>query len=117
MAKNFDDILNECLDRVLIEGEDIEQCLADYPELAEELKPMLQTALKTKSKFASIQPRPEFKSIAKQRFLSQARINREQQKQPKPRRFSFFEWQRRWTIAVAAVLFVVLIGGSSAVAA
>ncbi|MDY6912569.1 MAG: DUF5667 domain-containing protein, partial [Chloroflexota bacterium] len=37
--------------------------------------------------------------------------------QPKPRRFSFFEWQRRWTIAVAAVLFVVLIGGSSAVAA
>lgn len=40
MAKEFNIILDECIDR-LNRGERLESCLADYPEQAEELKPIL----------------------------------------------------------------------------
>ena len=40
MAKEFNIILDECIDR-LNRGERLDSCLADYPEQAEELKPIL----------------------------------------------------------------------------
>ena len=46
--KEFDNILDECLERV-IKGEDILACLADYPEHATELEPLLKTALDTRN--------------------------------------------------------------------
>ncbi len=40
---DFNKILDECLDRIK-RGESIESCLAKYPELASDLKPMLESA-------------------------------------------------------------------------
>ncbi|PVV83706.1 DUF4382 domain-containing protein [Dehalogenimonas alkenigignens] len=41
--RDFNRILDECLDRV-IRGEGIEACIADYPEQAAELRPLLEAA-------------------------------------------------------------------------
>ena len=60
--KEFENILNECLDR-LMQGEDIESCLTRYPEHAAELEPLLKTALETRA-VADIKPRPEFREQA-----------------------------------------------------
>ena len=65
----FDNILDECLERVLIKGEALEQCLASYPEYAAELESLLQTALLTK-KASAIKPRPEFRDRARYQFRS-----------------------------------------------
>ena len=63
-TKEFNNILDECLERLLVRGDTLEQCLVSYPEQAGELEPLLQTALATKKALA-IQPRPEFKARAR----------------------------------------------------
>ena len=68
-SKEFDNILNECLERLLIKGETIEQCLQSYPEQAAELKSLLETALVVK-KASAIQPRVDFKARARYQFHS-----------------------------------------------
>ncbi|MBM3133251.1 MAG: hypothetical protein FJZ95_09525 [Chloroflexi bacterium] len=114
MAKKFEHILDECLDR-MAGGEAIEKCLADHPEHAAELRPLLESAAMVREKSASLEPRPEFRSQAKQRLLAQVRAGAEAQ--PERKRFAIFEWHYRWAVAVAAVLLVLLIGGSTTVVA
>lgn len=43
--EKLDQILDECLDAILYEGQSIESCLAAYPAYAHELRPMLQVSL------------------------------------------------------------------------
>jgi hypothetical protein len=106
-AREFDDILNECIDRVL-KGEPIEACLAAYPEHAAELEPLLHTALDTR-KAAAVVPRPEFRQQAAYEFQAAIR-------NMKPNRSGFFRWQLRWVTAVSVVV-IVLLAGSGTVAA
>jgi len=106
----FDDILDDCLERLLAKGETLEQCLASYPEQAVELKPLLETALETKQASA-IEPRPEFKARARYQFRSAL-----QEMEPK-RRLSFLDWWPRWATAVAIVLVLLLAGGGTVAAA
>lgn len=55
--KKFDDILNECLEKVLNEGETLEHCLMSYPEQVRLLKPLLETALTVrKARAAAVRP-------------------------------------------------------------
>lgn len=68
MSDRFEDILNECIDR-LLQGESLEQCLQRYPEQAAELKPLLQVALEAQEASA-VEPRPEFKAKAREQFRS-----------------------------------------------
>ena len=60
-SRESDNILDECLERLLVKGETIEECLASYPQQADELKPLLQIALAAK-KATAIQPHPEFRA-------------------------------------------------------
>lgn len=106
--REFDDLLEECLGRVL-RGEPVEQCLADYPEHAPRLQPLLLTALETRQA-AAIRPRPEFRERARYQFQAALR-----DMEPKEHR-GFFSWQPRWVTAVVAI-FAVLIIGSGTVAA
>lgn len=108
--EEFNNILDQCLERILNKGETVEQCLADYPEQAAELEPLLQTALMMK-KVSAIQPRPEFVTKARYQFRSAL-----QTVKPK-RRFSFFGWQSRWATVVAVVLVLLLAGSGTVVAA
>lgn len=108
-SKEFDNILEECLERVLTRGETVEQCLASYPEQAAELEPLLQTALLAKGA-VDIKPRPEFRARARYQFQSALRemeLKRERR---------FFGGQPRWATVVIAVV-VLLVASSSTVMA
>jgi len=108
-GKEFNNILDECLERLLVKGETIEQCLASYPEQAAELEPLLQTTVAAKKALA-IQPSSEFKAKARYQFHSAL-----QEVKPKKGLFSL-GWQPRWAMAVAICL-VLLLGGGSTVSA
>ncbi|MFC1911794.1 DUF5667 domain-containing protein [Chloroflexota bacterium] len=110
--KEFDNILEECLERIIARGETIEQCLANYPEQADELKPLLETSLATKNALA-IEPRSEFRDRARH----QLRMALQEMTEKKERRVSLFGFlTSRWATAVAMVL-VILLAGSGTVAA
>jgi len=108
-SREFNDILDECLERLLVKGERLEQCLASYPEQAVELKPLLEMALATKQASA-IEPSSEFKARARYQFRSAL-----QEMGPK-KRLSFFGWLPRWA-TVVAIVFVLLLAGGGTVAA
>ncbi len=108
--KEFDNILDECLERLLVRGETIEQCLQRYPEQSAELEPLLQTALEAKQA-STIQPRAEFKARARYQFRSALGETASREGRP------FLGWLPRWATVVAIVLVVLLAGGSTVVVA
>ncbi len=111
MNRKFEDILNECLERMLVKGETLEQCLQSYPEHASELKPLLETALGTR-KALDIKPSPEFKARARYQF--QAALA--EMTATKKSRFSFFQLPR-WATAVVLVVGLLISGSGTVLAA
>ena len=112
MARKLDDIFNECYERI-IQGESFESCLARYPEHAAELEPLLRTAFGVTWRASSLKPRPEFKHWARARLEGSQHYAQKQRQVEKP---SPFSWRRSWAVAVAVIL-VILLTGSSTVAA
>jgi hypothetical protein len=108
---NINETLNQCLDR-LLKGEPISQILADYPDQASELEPLLRIAVATQA-FSRVQPRLDFKARARYEFMSAAR---ELEAQPKRRSIFKWRWQPAWAISLAAVVVVALGGGATVVA-
>jgi len=106
--KEFNNILNECLERLLVKGETIEQCLRHYPEQATELRPLLQTALVVK-RVSAIQPRADFKARARYQFRSAL-------KEAAAKSCPSLGWFPRWA-TVATIALVLLLAGSGMVAA
>jgi len=107
MPKAFDEILDECVDRIN-HGERLEDCLARYPEHAEELEPLLRAILDTQMAY-TFPPSSPAKMAARRRFNAalEGLERRREEKQPLFSRVS--GWSRAW-VAVAAVLLVALIG-------
>jgi hypothetical protein len=115
MNYNFDDILNECLDRI-IKGETIESCLAKYPEQANELKPLLLTARSARA-MSNIQPRPEFKTKARSEFQAAVR-DIQAKKSKRPSGFSWNRsWQSAWSFSLAVIALLVIAGSGTVIAA
>jgi hypothetical protein len=108
--KQLNTILDECLERILVDGETVARCLERYPEYAVELEPLLQTAVIT-SQAVDIQPSPEFKARA--RFQLRTEMARVDEKRGR----SIFAWQPRWAVVVVTVMVVVLLGGGTVLAA
>lgn len=109
MNKPFDDILEECLGRVL-SGGSIEECLAAFPEYAGELRPLLETALEA-SRACQVTPSPEFKARARYQFrmaLNEAAAA--------PKR-SWLGWVPRWAPVTAIIVAVLGAGGGTVAAA
>ncbi len=109
-SKEFDNVLDECLERLLIKGETMEQCLQSYPEQAAELEPLLQTATATKQALA-IQPRPDFRAEARYQFYSSLQEIVSQKSRP------FFGWVPRWATVVTLALGLILVGSGTVAAA
>ena len=111
-SREFDDVLDECLERLLVKGETVEQCLDSFPEHTDALKPLLETALAVKEASA-IQPRSEFRDKARYQLHSVL------QEAESGRRRSFFSWswQPRWAMVVTVALVVLLAGGGTVAAA
>lgn len=108
--REFDNILNECLERLLVKGESLEQCLARYPEQAAELKPLLETALAAREA-STIQPRADFKARARYQFRSALKETAAGKSR------SSWGWFPRWATVMAIVLVLVLSGGGTVAAA
>jgi len=105
----FENILNECLDR-LASGETLEQCLQSYPEQAAQLEPLLQMA-QAVIKVSAILPRAEFKARARYEFHSALQAEATKRHQP------LFSLRRRWSVALMVVSILLLAGGGTVVAA
>jgi len=111
-SREFNNVLDECLERLLVKGETIEQCLQSFPKHVDELKPLLEMTLITKQ-VSSIQPRSEFRDKARHQFYSAL----QEMERKKSRAFFSWGWQPRWATVVAIVLALFLVGGGSTVAA
>ncbi len=109
--KELDNILEDCLERMLTGGETVAQCLERYPRWAEELEPLLRASAFA-GKASSIRPRPEFRERARH----QMRAALQEMAEKRERRFSLFRWQPRWATAIIAVL-VLVVASSGTVAA
>ncbi len=107
----FDNILDECLERMLTGGETAEQCLARYPQWARELEPLLLASTFAR-KASSIKPSPEFRERARY----QMRAALQEMAEKRERRFSLFRWQPQWVTAVIAVVVLVVASGGTVAA-
>lgn len=112
MSKKLEDIFDKCVSRML-QGESIESCLKDYPEEADGLKPLLQVAFTINKEASSLSSAPEFKA----RVLSQLQSAVSAKQRRPEKKVNFFGWQRRWALALTAVLVVLLTGAGTVAAA
>jgi len=108
--REFDNILDDCLERLLVKGESLEQCLERYPEQSAELRPLLETALEAREA-AAIQPRPDFRAQARYRFHQAL----EEMAARKSR--TSWGWFPRWATVAAVVTALVVAGGGTVAAA
>ena len=104
--KEFKDILDECLQRMLADGQSLEDCLAAYPQQADELKPLLLTAFSAKHASDSLEPHPEFKARARYQLQSEL-SHMATRKKGNP----FFVWRLRWATVLTAALVMFLTSG------
>ncbi|MFC1948497.1 DUF5667 domain-containing protein, partial [Chloroflexota bacterium] len=109
--KEFNNILDECLDRLMFKGDTLELCLADYPQYADELKPLLEASLIT-SQISSLEPDQEFKTKARNELLTVLREAEEK----RSRSLFRFGSQPRWASLVAVVVTLLIATGGTAAA-
>ncbi len=107
MVNNFDRILDECIDRIN-RDESLQACLADYPEYAEQLEPLLRAMLHTKETY-SFAPSASAKRVAKQHFNAalEELERRREERQP------LFPWLLGWSkvwVTAAVVILIAFIG-------
>ncbi len=119
MKRDFENILDECL-KLVMKGESIESILAEYPDVREELESLLHTAVEI-SHLPKIEPSPEYVHTSKINLLREIRLSKSV-KTPGLNSFSLTRqftsavgdfWQtfsapKKWSVAVTAVLVVVL---------
>lgn len=126
--RDFDTILDDCLARVRA-GESLETCLADYPDLASQLRPLLVTAAGLQSLGAPV-ARSEAFATGRQRMLDAVEVMWPANYHPTPETVSGGNWltwlRRRLAPPVTrapvrrlavALLLVVFISGILATAA
>ena len=105
--KQFDNILNDCLERLITGQETVEQCLQRYPEYAKELEPLLRTAA-LMNKAVDVKPSEDFRARA--RYQMQLKMAESKA----PRRVT--RAVPRWAIAVCTVMLVFVLGGGTVLA-
>ncbi len=105
MTRKIEDIFDNCLESIF-KGESIDACLKAYPEQAPELEPLLKTSLVFMQRSSAIQPAPEFKARVHSQL--QAMLYAKQKKAERRARIPI--WQRRWALAMTAILGFLLIG-------
>ena len=106
-----EDILANCIDEILAGKCTLADCLARYPHISDELRPLLQVALSIQSE--DVTPSPEFKQRARNRLL-------EAMQSPiapvEHRMIDIFGWLKPAALArravVAIIIATVLVGGS-----
>jgi len=104
---SFDEILSECLNDIEAGQATIEECLRRYPEQAEALRPLLQTAAALRA-LPPIEPSAAFQAAAPTRLANLIASRR----QPSARlgaALVFGQMRRRWASLVLRVAAVVVL--------
>jgi hypothetical protein len=101
MANDFEKTLDSCIDR-LNRGESVEACMADYPQYASELEPLLQAMFTTRQAY-TFSPSPKAKREARQKFLAAL----EQRRQPGVWQ-KIFAQRLVWASVAAAVVLIIV---------
>lgn len=107
----FEHLLSDCLER-LARGETVEDCLARYPQSAQELAPLLRVAQATLATAASLRPRPEARTAIQER-LSRAWRERERKRR---RALPLLGLLRPVLVALSLVLLLGFAGWGTAAA-
>lgn len=105
MPESLQDALEQCWQR-LAQGESLEQCLAEYPQFARELRELLVVAERQAALLH--RPTPEFQTRLLRRTLREVRRQREARRPSWWHRLPFA--MLRWAAAAAAVLLLVFAG-------
>lgn len=112
--REFNHILDECLERLLVEGRSVEECLAGYPQQAAALEPLLKTAAAARRSLA-FKPGHRFKTETRRRLLT---MLVEMKEKKAGRRVPFLAKLRpRWAAAVISVVLALLLTGGGLAAA
>ncbi|MFA4835774.1 MAG: hypothetical protein WC749_06890, partial [Dehalococcoidia bacterium] len=107
MKRDFDQILDECIDRIN-SGESVEECLKLYPESAPELEPFLKAAFDFRNQITFV---PSETAKAQGRLRLHNALNDISRERNTPQKFSFwrlFGQPKFWAPATAILLLLVL---------
>ncbi len=112
--KNIDTIVAQCIDDIQAGNAGLEDCLARYADASDELRPLLELAMKIRAPM-DLQPSSEYKSMARTRLLEH--IHAEQKSRMKPEKTSqgwFYGWSRA-AVVTATVLVILVLSGTATV--
>ncbi len=111
-ARRLEEIFEECVTDYLEGRRSIEQSLSLYPALADELAPLLRTAVRLSDSFQKVSPPARVQERGLQRFLADARARRRLRELTEGGRkqswLAGFWDQHRLAFAGAAVLVAIL---------
>ena len=104
-------ILQECLD-LLAKGSSLEQCLAQYPQEAQELEPLLRAALTARSQLSPSMP-PTVRAQVRSRVLD------EWDRRHQPRRWGWpsSTFPLRWAAVATTIVMALFLSGGGIVVA
>ena len=105
MTENFDRILDECIDRIN-QGDNLADCLSDYPAYSEKLKPLLQS-MHNVQKAYTFTPSADTKRAARQKF--HAALGKQRQMKPVLSFFKVIPRSAVWATVAVLVLATVSI--------
>ena len=116
MRRPFIDILDECIDLVLLHGEPVEACVARYPQFADELREALESALAVRQAF-SFQPEPQRKRDARLRLLEALERGRTSRRWLRGWVEGLAMGGRRWAVTATALVLALVVGSTTTVLA
>jgi hypothetical protein len=112
-SRPLSDIFEECLEKAF-DGQSIDECLKSYPDKANELRPLIETALAAKKAVMAAVPSTEFRERARQQLYA---AQRDMSTKAAKRRWISVVWQPAWAMSVAAALLVMIAGAGTVLAA
>ncbi len=110
VEQGIEQALDACLEKIISSGWGVEECLAEYPDYATALQPLLDVA-SASYKVANVNPGENFKAKARYEFNAAVA---DMASNPKRQ---WFEMVPIWGKAVTMMLVVTLISGGALVAA
>jgi hypothetical protein len=121
MAKRFDEILDECITRITLQGESVEECLTRYPEHSSDLEPHLRVLARAAQIYA-FTPSAGAKERGRRRLQAELQVLRQQEAGRRRRRLASapslpLGWHLRWVAATAVVVLLILGGGAGLIRA
>jgi hypothetical protein len=116
-------ILQDCLEQIRSGKATLEGVLAEHPDQAEELRPLLESALWFRVRKATLDPRPGFVSASRRRVLEQIRQEQAAPAQPRwagaiGQFWQALTGQRRLALqfSLALLMVLALVAGSAGAA-